>query len=669
MSITPDSSQRNPSDSTSRQIPPQDTRIVRAAIHPAIGIARIGNSRSEYFLGPQVTYPQAEPLGFYRDAQGALKRQAVEFRLYGYNAAGEVVRELTADDADITWSAHIANHKASWFQWDLAMDISEAASVVLPRRNAAVLDPAARTALEIDGGQRSVKGRNSEAVAFEGQFTGVPVYLGELRTDAAGRLLFLGGRGVSASPTGSPIFTTSASFINADGWYDDTSDGAVDAEVLIDGRSIPVESAWVLTAPPNYAPLVKTVRTLHDLMYDLFVRAGWLTLPASVSFRDDVYPILQRLSGLQWVNQGFANQFGFNGLYDFENPAFIERLSSKPTPPALDLNSETRRQILNSFRAPDPADGNQLPWPWLYGDNMEYPANQTPQQNSAISATQYLILQRWAAGQFENDWDPGYQPETDIDKLPLAEQPAMLDRAALDFCLADAFHPGCEVTWPMRHLTVYSKPYRVRRHQPGQPLPRYGKTLNQTQALALDGPLHAQGPGELTRWMGLPWQGDTAWCRAGYDQDYDPFAPAFWPARVPNQVLSAHDYDVVVDTTAPLERRQEAFTQRTDWNKPLHGDTAGQMLDMVRIYGSMGLLEVRDGVKGESLFPQKMLVASYGPDVAPADTFNEAESTDALLTARASTSPTSAHRTLPRGANFSSQEEAEQAPHGGRRSR
>ena len=40
-----------------------------------------------------------------------------------------------------------------------------------------------------------------------------------------------------------------------------------------------------------------------------------------------------------------------------------------------------------------------------------------------------------------------------------------LDKAALHFCLADAFHPGCELTWPMRHASLYSAPFRIR---PGQ---------------------------------------------------------------------------------------------------------------------------------------------------------------------------------------------------------
>ena len=57
-----------------------DTTIVRAAIYPAIGIARLGNSESEYFLAPEVTDPLPEPPGFYRDSTGALQRQAVRLR-------------------------------------------------------------------------------------------------------------------------------------------------------------------------------------------------------------------------------------------------------------------------------------------------------------------------------------------------------------------------------------------------------------------------------------------------------------------------------------------------------------------------------------------------------------------------------------------------------------
>ena len=47
-----------------------------------------------------------------------------------------------------------------------------------------------------------------------------------------------------------------------------------------------------------------------------------------------------------------------------------------------------------------------------------------------------------------------------IEEVPLAEQGEMLTRAALEFCLADAFHPGCEMTWPVRTWTMYMQPFR-----------------------------------------------------------------------------------------------------------------------------------------------------------------------------------------------------------------
>ena len=62
---------------------PTDSVIVRAAIHPGIGVARIGNSKTDYYIGPEVTAPQPQNPGYYRDAAGAIKRQAARFYVYG----------------------------------------------------------------------------------------------------------------------------------------------------------------------------------------------------------------------------------------------------------------------------------------------------------------------------------------------------------------------------------------------------------------------------------------------------------------------------------------------------------------------------------------------------------------------------------------------------------
>jgi hypothetical protein len=77
----------------------QDATIVYAKIHPSIGIARVGNSRQPdgFYIGPQVVDPAPLPAQNYRDSTGALKREVAQFRIYGYDGAGRVVRELCMD--------------------------------------------------------------------------------------------------------------------------------------------------------------------------------------------------------------------------------------------------------------------------------------------------------------------------------------------------------------------------------------------------------------------------------------------------------------------------------------------------------------------------------------------------------------------------------------------
>jgi hypothetical protein len=597
---------------------PGDSRIVRAAIHPAIGVARLGNSPDAYFVGPEVVAPPVSEAGSSRDGSGALKRQAACFRLYGYNAQGEVVAELTPDSAEVRWTVHVANKKAVWYQFGLAMDLPEAAKVASNRRNAKVQGEA-RRGLALDPGPRSIAGKDTwgSQYAFVAPGFGssdTPVYLSELRTDAAGRLLFLSGRGVSASPDGSPIFDgTDAGFPNADGWYDDTSDGPVTAEVSIDGRSIPVDPAWVFTAPPNYARDVIDVRTLYDLLYDTYVRAGWLPFPEKISFTRQIFPILERLVNLQWVNKGFAAQYGRGGPNHFLDPDFLANLANPSQ-----TYAELRRQVVNSFRNPNGKDNNPLPWPWIYGDAMGVPAASTPLQNLSLSPTQYRFLQLWGDGLFEADWDPSAPVPHTLAEVPLAERPAMLDQAALHFCLADAFHPGCEVTWPMRHASLYSAPFRIRHRPAGEPEPDYGKQLTQQIALRPGGPLYDQGPGDVTRWMAIPWQMDTAFCRSGYEPDYDPYLPTFWPARVPNQVLAVEEYRKVIDPNLSRAERLAAFSTRRSWTRLLKGSTIQQMTQMVNDFGKMGVVEARPGVPDDPDFPPLLFVETLVQEPAVA---------------------------------------------------
>jgi hypothetical protein len=427
-----------------------------------------------------------------------------------------------------------------------------------------------------------------------------------LQTDEKGRLLFLGGRGVSASADGS----TATDFANNDGWHDDVSDGPVLAEVNIGGRKIPVESAWVIVGPPNYAPNLRSARTMYDLILDTLVQAGELPLPSPVSFTRHILPVLQNTVGLQWVNAGYAAAFGWRGPQEFIRPDYLARLASKAVEDA-----ELRRTVFNSFRNFDRDGYSPLPWPWLYGDAMDVPPVKTPRQHAALSSTQLRVLELWAEGKFEADYDPLVAVPDKIEKVALSRQPGILDQAVLAFCLADAFHPGCELTWPMRHASMYQAPFRIRTRAAGDVEPNYGTRLTPEVALGMGGPLYAQGPGDLTRWMALPWQTDTASCRAGYyagyGPRYDPYLPTFWPARVPNHVLTEDSYKKVVDSSLPIEVRRAEFAKRASWFRTLGtGDYLQQINNMVRDFGKMGLVEARPGEALSADFPPMIEVES-----------------------------------------------------------
>jgi L-Lysine epsilon oxidase N-terminal len=251
-------------------VPVDLNAIVEAHIHPAIGIARVGNSPEGFFVGPEIPVPTGPPDGGYRDAQGKLKRQAARFRIYGYDSKGAVVGEISADDAEIVWTVRIANKKAGWYDFDMALDLSPEAATVQSARPNAGIPQEKRDQLNIVPEPVTIRGSNRKSAPFLGQFFDRQVNLGELRTDAHGRLLFLGGSRQAGTPfTGFTLNT----FANNPAWYDDTSDGPVSATVTIAGRPIPVDPAWVVTAPPNYAPDVIPLVTMYDTIFDAIAGA------------------------------------------------------------------------------------------------------------------------------------------------------------------------------------------------------------------------------------------------------------------------------------------------------------------------------------------------------------------------------------------------------------
>ena len=575
-------------------------QVVKAAIHPGIGIARVGNS-DDFFVGPHVPWRVDGESINYRDSKRALKRQAAEFRIYGYDADGEVIEELTAHNCQITWFAEVANKKASWYQFEAAAD--KAPVQPANRRNPQVTT--LRDKLNICPGVRSISGKDCSGRPEYRFDTGTcmdqPVDLGELRTDSHGRLRFLSGKGVSGTFQGDHTVVDDA---NNDGWYDDTCDGPVWAEVIIGKTKLLADPAWVVVAPPNYAPELVPIVTMYDQVlegWDLYFNpnSGYDQAQNSLHFKnrepsfvEDILPIFLRFSDMQWVNSGFAATFGLGSPFDFTNHSFLARLAD-----ATSLQAPLRLQILHQFRNPKDTAVNQSGWPQIYGDVDSDETN--PLTYFSVTQRQYEDLSKWAQGKFKNDWAGARsRVGNGIDLQPLDRQPSLLDRAALTYCLGGPFHPGCELPWIMRNNNIYRSFGRIRQKSDQTPEVDYGDQLTKDMATSTSGPLGEQAPGDITRWMAVPWQGDTASCDAGYTPDVDPYLPTYWPARVPNHVLTHADYQIFVNKSKPETARLAAFYRRVSWMRHLAQGWVPRMNEMVKRFPAQGIVIRKPGAKG-----------------------------------------------------------------------
>lgn len=554
----------------------QRNSIVKVKVHPGVGIMRVGNSADAFYIGPEV--PGAvPPHGItFRDGAGAIARQAARFRLFGYDAGGNVVGEITKHDASLDWGVHLANRKAAWYQFDGAMDIPEARSVT--RRNPSQ----SRSAMVLDAGHHS--STEGTPVLLTATVKGVTMLLGEMLTDLKGRLVMLPGHGAAKSWTGSHVYT----YANNDGWLDDHADGPVNATVHMDGRTLKAESAWVSSGPPNYALGIPTGwRTLHDILEDTWVTGGLLTREPTVSFRRHILPMFTRLARLQWVNAGILRDYGWQSGEDLSDPILLAQLADK-SPGNQAFRTTWWHRFRNWKLTTEQADK----LPPILGDAATFPVS-SPRQWIAPTKLQWWRLQQWANGNFDSDGVTEVPVPASLTDVPLADRPAALDRATFDGCLGDAFLPGCEFTWPVRHASMWRVPYRlkVRASEPD-----FGSTLTVAEARSATGPLAGSIPGGLTRWMALPWMTDTVDCRSGYQPSVDKYLDTFWAARVPNQVLTQADYDIVMNESASLANRKAAFKRRKSWLRNVVVSSYPQTLNgMVKNWYKLGFVVSRPG--------------------------------------------------------------------------
>ena len=439
-------------------------------IFPSIGIARVGDSPGGWYIGPE-----APDLGFlpeghkHRDVGGRIKRMAVRFRVYEFEQ-GRPVREVTLDDADIEsieWEVQLANSKAA----------KEGLNENVPRTDLKIETPV----VTISGVGKS-KTMNGKLRATTPD---TRVRLGDLKSDDAGRLLVLGGHGRADTWTNGSV-----SRINNPGWYDDTSDGPVRARIKVAGEqhAESATSAWVVVGPPDFAHGMECIVTLYDLARDLAGPFMFRPHDGDVSFTDDIYPVLRRTVYLQWTNAKARIGHTGSGDGNFLDAAIFSEMHEMQATDA----TTARQRVFRSLRNPADQAGS---------------GNMPKLTGLTLTPTQYRHFERWAAGDFVDDWEPSWDPlappERAFADIPVEEQPDALTRAALDSCVGGSFRPGIEVGDTAAKQTTYQQPFRISR------------TIS---------------PGGLTHNLGVPWQADFNMC----DREW-------WPSARPDSVFYPED--------------------------------------------------------------------------------------------------------------------------------
>lgn len=547
-------------------------RVLR--IHPAIGVARVGNS-DLFFDGPEHPGvpanwdPTAKAFKQFKDLDRKILRQAARFRVFEFDESSRPVREITnADGTMIEWRVHVANRKASFFSFngqsgagnaqegpydDRSTQRFDKVEKALrgpgqpDRRNRRNHKVADRRGLEIDPGEvrRSAPGRSD----LIDEASNAPIKnLGHIDVLADGSLRFVPGTGCSASvPDAAPI----DEYANNDGWFDDMCDGLIAATVTAPGgQPEPVESAWVVVGPPDFAPGIGNVVSLYDLLSDIAIRhrleihggddpvlqdlrrqqANWrddqndFAPEYEPSFTQHIYPILARALAAKDVHEPPKGRPDYH-----ERLAGWTKLSRKD-----DDHAQFRTEVFVRLRDPNSDQLDREGMPRGLGDDFitlddfeSEISEDEPKPTAFMSLTkvQFALLKAWSDGRFIEDW-----PHHAVRFAPVAEPgnsitPHGLDRAALENCVGGPFFPGIEVGWLIRRLEIHAAAFRLQAP---------GVTVG---ALTF-------GPGFFSQQMALPWHADFYDC---HREDHTPEGASekifymWWTAQRPDYVRAERD--------------------------------------------------------------------------------------------------------------------------------
>ena len=459
-------------------------------IYPPIGISRVGNSPTEFFiagetpesLGTELTAAGEKPLTSYKDSAFRIKRQAARFRIFqSDDAGGNLQPAVLPTGATVTWTVSVANIK-DVVERD---DNPPAEDGLQPPFPTPIAARANRAIIAEDS--ITTPGNATARLAgtyLKGTANATEVVIAELRSDGAGNLLVLPGFGISGSPENMPIGdevingVSGGGYYNNKGWFDDVCDGRVSAVVSIPGEpSQPATGAWFTSAPPDFAPGTEGVVTLYDVLLQTAINAGLATVPTSVSFSRDVWPMLRRASELRWVNKPSLTAGFWAGFNTNWSALADASAAQKP----LRAAQATRLRTIGT--------AGQL-------------------RNFELRPWQEAVLTKWVNGDFVSDFT-GQLPGAGV------LDAATLTRTVLDGAVGQGFFPGIEVSLLVTDSSILAAPFRM---------------------------VSTMKPGTLTGLMALPWQADFLDC-----------AGSWWPSQRPDFAQQGPDGATRAEWLDPID--------------------------------------------------------------------------------------------------------------------
>lgn len=573
-------------------------------IHPAIGIARVGNSE-DYYIGPETVaglpkwdQPGAGGLPIKPDKEETItssdlrddtpdhkfKRQAARFKIYQYpnvtkesypNGGGKEIKIGSTVNGktvtDIIWTVHVANKKPNTFVLVEAANKAQGISgyedgKLPPVRNAngsqpsdpiKFLNNANRVKqLTIDPGPRTISVKNKSAVKFN-QKTGASYY-----DSATGKV--------------TPIRDYPKSF-PGDSFPDlhcPEPEGPIDTL-----GELQTDSSGRLLVLGGYGKACSWLKPPYKLESDVN-NDGWFDdtsdgpVTAVLVFGDDDK---QEVQGGGWVataDPNYAPQIlNTVPLWDDIYDAWVRQLALRPEiydngsfvsgyKPYFedDVNPFLQAAALQQWVANLPSTPHDevamatatKPYQGLLSNirnpnDKEYQQGKMPLSLGDANTpwinprpTQYFFLKQWEARKINS---------TPSQKLGGGEQ---LDRAVLRNCLGGRFSPGIDLTFVVRQPDLYIKnwqtsgagPFRVK----PRPLNYNGAQSN--KPLLTEGyiPLHTGNsglePGDLTKLMAIPWHTDYNSCTLHLPNPNPQGNNTLfwsWPAQRPTSVFKAAD--------------------------------------------------------------------------------------------------------------------------------